>query len=107
MNRKSASIPIVAVLALAFLPLQVFAATKDDLRKGMRKLWEDHITWTRLYIVSATADLPDKDATAKRLLQNQTDIGNAIKPFYRPPPGHNLMPFLKTHILIPVTTPAT
>ncbi|HYT31712.1 MAG TPA: hypothetical protein VEO37_03895 [Thermoanaerobaculia bacterium] len=102
MNRKSASIPIVAVLALAFLPLQVFAATKDDLRKGMRKLWEDHITWTRLYIVSATADLPDKDATAKRLLQNQTDIGNAIKPFYGDAAGNKLTALLKDHILIAV-----
>jgi hypothetical protein len=30
----------------------------------MDKLWEDHVTWTRLYIVSAAAGLPDKDATA-------------------------------------------
>src|SRR5262245_64445440 len=47
----------------------------------MRKLWEDHITWTRLYIVSAVADLPDLDATAGRLLQNQADIGSAVAPF--------------------------
>ena len=49
---------------------------------AMRKLWEDHITWTRLFIVSATAGLPDTDATTQRLLANQTDIGNAIKPYY-------------------------
>jgi len=48
-------------------------------RSAMRKLWEDHITWTRLYIVSVTADLADKDATAQRLLRNQADIGSAIK----------------------------
>jgi hypothetical protein len=51
----------------------------------MRKLWEDHITWTRLYIVSAEAGLPDTDATLQRLLQNQTDLGNAIKPFTATP----------------------
>ena len=56
--------------------------SKADLRDSMDKLWEDHVTWTRLYIVSAAANLPDKDATAQRLLQNQTDIGNAIKPVY-------------------------
>jgi hypothetical protein len=75
---------------------------KSDFRSDMRKLWEDHITWTRLYIVSAIADLPDKDATAKRLLQNQTDIGNAVKPFYGEAAGDKLAALLKDHILIAV-----
>ena len=66
----------------------------------MRKLWEDHITWTRLYIVSALGGLPDKDATAQRLLQNQTDIGNAIKPFYGDAAGTKLTALLRDHILI-------
>ena len=44
--------------------------TKAEFRAAMRKPWEDHITWTRLFIVSAAADLPDKDATTQRLLQN-------------------------------------
>lgn len=69
---------------------------------AMRKLWEDHITWTRLYIVSAAADLPDKDATAGRLLQNQQDIGDAIKPFYGDEAGEQLTVLLKDHILIAV-----
>ena len=48
-----------------------------DLKSDMRKLWEDHIIWTRLFIISAAADLPDKAAATDRLLQNQADIGNA------------------------------
>ena len=68
-------------------------------RDAMRKLWEDHITWTRLYIVSAIADLPDKDATTQRLLQNQVDIGNAIKPYYGDAAGDKLTALLKDHIL--------
>jgi hypothetical protein len=66
----------------------------------MRKLWEDHVSWTRLYIVSAVAGLPDVQATAERLLQNQTDIGNAIKPFYGDAAGDRLTSLLKPHILI-------
>ena len=72
---------------------------RGQLRTNMRKLWADHITWTRLYIVSVAAGLPDKDATAQRLLQNQVDIGNAIKPFYGDEAGNKLTALLKEHIM--------
>src|SRR5688500_8932572 len=49
------------------------------LRQDMRKLWEDHITWTRLAIISLTTDSPDTEATVGRLLKNQTDIDDAVK----------------------------
>jgi hypothetical protein len=59
-------------------------------RDRERRLWEDHITWTRLFIVSASADLPDTPATTQRLLRNQQDIGDAIKPFYGRAAGEQL-----------------
>ena len=64
----------------------------------MRKLWEDHITWTRLAIVSFAAGLPDFDTTAARLLRNQADIGNAVKPYYGAKAGNRLTALLKDHI---------
>jgi hypothetical protein len=64
----------------------------------MRKLWEDHITWTRLAIVSFAASLPDFDQTAARLLRNQEHIGNAIKPYYGRRAGNQLTALLKEHI---------
>ena len=67
---------------------------------NMRKLWEDHITWTRLYLVSTIADLPDLPTTAQRLLQNQADIGTAIAGFYGKPAGDALTELLRQHILI-------
>jgi hypothetical protein len=66
---------------------------------AMRKLWEDHITWTRLAIVSFAGGLPDLQATEARLLANQVDIGNAIKPYYGRAAGNRLTALLKEHIL--------
>ena len=64
----------------------------------MRKLWEDHITWTRLAIVSFVDDLSDLEPTVGRLLQNQTDIGDAIKPYYGDEAGEQLTKLLEGHI---------
>ena len=69
-------------------------AFQDD----MRKLWEDHVTWTRLAIVSYIDDLSDLEPTVARLLQNQTDIGDAIKPFYGDEAGEQLTTLLEDHI---------
>jgi len=68
-------------------------------QQAVRKLWEDHVTWTRVYIIAALADLPEADTAAQRLLQNQADIGNAIKPFYGDQAGDQLTALLKDHIL--------
>lgn len=73
---------------------------RNGFHAAMRKLWEDHITWTRLYIVSALAGLPDVRPTAQRLLQNQADLGDAIKPFYGAAAGDRLTALLRSHILI-------
>src|SRR5215468_7873298 len=71
-----------------------------ELKMAMRKLWEDHITYTRNYIISALANLPDSQAVAKRLLRNQDDIGDAIKPYYGDAAGQKLAALLKEHIVI-------
>lgn len=78
----------------------VVPASVSDLRGGMRKLWEDHITWTRVYIIDALAGLPDADAAAARLLRNQEDIGAAIVPYYGTAAGSQLTALLKDHIMI-------
>jgi len=94
---------IFAVLGLGFVPTAMAAGPKVSsmaFNQDMRKLWEDHITWTRLYIVNALADLPSKEAAANRLLSNQVDIGNLIKPFYGDEAGNQFSALLKDHILI-------
>lgn len=117
-KRKSLSALILATAGVAAFSLLISASqqksgpgemksmmmpmTKSavDLRMDMRRLWEDHITYTRNYIISALANLPDAGAVAQRLLQNQDDIGNAIKPVYGDAAGQKLASLLRDHILV-------
>jgi hypothetical protein len=102
------SIMISLLLLTSILSVTSFVTTAEAKSKtdaqafhdAMRKLWEDHITWTRLVIVSIANDLPDSDSTVQRLLQNQVDVGNAIKPFYGEAAGDQLTALLTEHILI-------
>ena len=122
-DRRRSSLPLAALVAVASAVLALalagghaaqghseehsHAAKQNGLSEQrlafhdeMRRLWEDHITWTRLFIVSATDDLPDAPATTQRLLRNQDDIGDAVKPFYGRAAGERLTALLREHITI-------
>jgi len=98
LRHRRVILTVIAVLLL--VPNVTYAHSKSAFHDAMRKLWEDHVTWTRLYIVSAVAGLPDRDATTQRLLQNQTDIGNAVAELYGADAGNKLTALLRDHILI-------
>ncbi len=76
--------------------------SKEPVRLALRKLWSDHVIWTREYIVAAVAGSPDADAAAGRLLRNQEDIGAAVAGYYGQGAGDRLTELLKEHILIAV-----
>ena len=88
MNRLINVSLLIVLLLASGLPFAAAArpasmSAKDaGFQDAMRKLWEDHITWTRLFIVSAAADLPDKGLT--------TDYGDAA--------GEKLTALLREHI---------
>lgn len=86
----------------AKLPKQAgpISEQRCGLRTGMRKLWSDHVWWTRNYLIAAIADMPELDATTKRLLENQEDIGDAVAKYYGKDAGKKLTQLLKEHILI-------
>src|ERR1051325_7674961 len=101
----TAVICVLGALALASVPSAIGGTAQSRQMHGgshgrishsalvfhdaMRKLWEDHITYTRNVIISfelnepdAATVLPDLGTVVDRLLRNQVDIGNAIKPYY-------------------------
>lgn len=77
-----------------------FSKSQVDLKMAERKLWSDHVLWTRNFIISDLASLEDKDAVLQRLLKNQDDIGNSIKPYYGDEAGNKLAKLLREHITI-------
>jgi hypothetical protein len=79
-------------------PTPTAVTTVSELRDNMRVLWMQHIVWTRVFLIDSLAGLPDTDAAEARLLQNQLDIGNAIKPFYGEDAGNQLAALLYDHI---------
>jgi hypothetical protein len=70
----------------------------QELGDEMRRLWTDHVAFTRFFLIEAIADLPGASATAERLLRNQDEIGDAIKPFYGDAAGVELTRLLREHI---------
>ena len=85
---------------LLLIPSATHAQSRSSFHDAMRRLWSDHVAYTRLFIVAAAANSPDKEATTQRLLQNQADIGNAVAEFYGRDAGDKLTALLKDHILI-------
>ena len=90
---------LLLIVAAGLTSAHANTSERSAFHDDMRRLWEDHIVWTRMYIISAVEDLPDTDLVAQRLLDNQTDIGDAIKPFYGDEAGAELTDLLRDHIL--------
>ena len=76
-----------------------------ELRLAMRQLWTEHVVYTRDFITSTLGGLEDSGKVAERLLKNQDDIGNAIKPIYGDAAGTKLAALLRDHATrMPVQT---
>src|SRR5713226_7615497 len=75
---------------------------EHSLAVGMRRLWTDHVGYTREYIIAAGLDAPNADAAAERLLKNQEHIGGAVAQYYGKDAGNKLTDLLKQHIRIAV-----
>jgi hypothetical protein len=78
----------------------MFSQAEVNLKDLMRLLWEQHVYWTRMTIISIAADLPDLDPTTQRLLRNSTDFETAFRSFYSDSIAHQFGSLIKDHLVI-------
>jgi len=71
-----------------------------NLSNNLRILWEQHITWTRLTIVSMVFNLPDVELVTQRLLRNPDDFGDVLVPFYGSQTAARFSALLRSHLVI-------
>ncbi|WP_408605276.1 LysM peptidoglycan-binding domain-containing protein [Bacillus timonensis] len=71
-----------------------------DYRNDLRSLWEEHVAWTRMAIISLTFNLPDLQFVLTRLLKNATDMGNMIRRLYGDEAATTYGNLIKEHLLI-------
>lgn len=94
------NVPVIAPSQAA--PGQALPGAKksaEDLKCFIHLLWEQHVYWTRMFIISAVFNLPDIDPTTKRLLRNPEDFRAALRPFYGAG-ADRFADLLRDHLLI-------
>ena len=94
---------LMAGSTAAYAKPQYKCITQSEVKfeNNFRRLWVDHVLWTSNYITSATtAGAEDQKEVLERLLRNQEDIGNSIKPVYGEKAGNKLTDLLKEHIIL-------
>lgn len=74
--------------------------TEADFMAMNRLLWMEHVNWTRMTIISIVFGLPDLPFVQKRLLQNATDLGNCLRPFYGDAIADRYAALIKEHLTI-------
>lgn len=74
--------------------------TESDYLAMNRLLWMEHVNWTRMTIISIVFQLPDLPFVQQRLLQNATDLGNCLRPFYGDRVADHYAELIKAHLVI-------
>jgi len=77
-----------------------YSKSEFDLYNAFRLLWEQHVFWTRLAIISIINGSADEDVTTKRYLRNATDIQMALEPYYGTQKAAKVGNLLKEHLTI-------
>ena len=71
-----------------------------QLLKQMNLVWEQHIMWTRMLLISIADNLKDLEATQARLLRNPKDIADVFRRFYGIAVANKIQQLLTEHLVI-------
>lgn len=78
----------------------IYSQRQVDLLNILRQLWEQHVQWTRLFIISTANNLGDLDAVTNRLLRNPDDFAKLLTPLYGASIANTFKNLLTQHLLI-------
>jgi hypothetical protein len=87
------------ISSLNTVPKSINAA-QLKLRNNMRKLWEEHVAWTRMTIISMIEDLQDQKLVTERLLQNAPNMAALLKPYYGEQAANTFSQLITSHLVI-------
>ena len=76
--------------------------SKEPVRLALRKLWSDHVIWTRQYIVAAVAETPDAGPRQVACSRTRRTSARRSCRYYGDGAGDRLTELLKEHIMIAV-----
>jgi len=71
-----------------------------NLMNTLRKLWEQHVWWTRSFIISVASDIEDLELVTDRLLRNPTDFANVLAIYYGNENAEVFKTLLEEHLKI-------
>ncbi|WP_411217745.1 hypothetical protein [Terribacillus saccharophilus] len=81
-------------------PKKCYTPREVELMRNERSLWEEHVAWTRMAIISLVFHLPDVNFVLARLLKNAEDMGNMFRPIYGDQAANTYAALIKEHLLV-------
>lgn len=76
------------------------ACNRQEIINKMRKLWSQHVYWTRFFIISTAEELPDLKYITNRPLENPGDFAKVLKIFYGEKKADEFKKLLTEHLQI-------